>query len=69
MLDVLNSGRFAREVNQLCMYDTGQMGKVIAQISVIVNQLIVRGEQQWQQQQYRLKGQRQAPGTVRFWTF
>jgi putative molybdopterin biosynthesis protein len=31
MLDALNSRRFAREVNQLCGYDTGQMGKVIAQ--------------------------------------
>jgi molybdate-binding protein/DNA-binding XRE family transcriptional regulator len=32
MLDALSSRRFAREVNQLCGYDTGQMGKVIAQI-------------------------------------
>jgi molybdate-binding protein len=31
MLDALNSRRFAREVNQLCAYDTDQMGKVIAQ--------------------------------------
>ena len=32
MLDALNSRRFAREINQLCAYDTDQMGKVIAQI-------------------------------------
>lgn len=32
MLDALNSRRFAGEVNQLCGYETGQMGKVIAQI-------------------------------------
>lgn len=32
MLDALNSRRFAREVNQLCGYDTEEMGKVIAQI-------------------------------------
>jgi molybdate-binding protein/DNA-binding XRE family transcriptional regulator len=32
MLDALNSRRFAREVNQLCTYDTDQMGKVIAEI-------------------------------------
>ena len=31
MLEALNFRRFAREVNQLCMYDTEQMGKVIAQ--------------------------------------
>jgi putative molybdopterin biosynthesis protein len=31
MLDALNSRRFAREINQLCAYDTNQMGKVIAQ--------------------------------------
>jgi putative molybdopterin biosynthesis protein len=31
MLEALNSRRFAREVNQLCTYDTDQMGKVIAQ--------------------------------------
>jgi molybdate-binding protein/DNA-binding XRE family transcriptional regulator len=30
MLDALNSRRFAREINQLCAYDTDQMGKVIA---------------------------------------
>lgn len=30
MLDALNSGRFAREVNQLCTYVTDQMGKVLA---------------------------------------
>jgi putative molybdopterin biosynthesis protein len=29
MLDALNSRRFAREINQLCAYDTDQMGKVI----------------------------------------
>jgi putative molybdopterin biosynthesis protein len=32
MLDALNSRRFAREVNQLCGYDTEQMGKVVAHI-------------------------------------
>jgi putative molybdopterin biosynthesis protein len=32
MLEALNSRRFAREINQLCSYDTDQMGKVIAQI-------------------------------------
>jgi putative molybdopterin biosynthesis protein len=32
MLDALNSRRFACEINQLCAYDTDQMGKVIAQI-------------------------------------
>lgn len=32
LLQALNSGRFAREVSQLCVYDTGQMGKVIARI-------------------------------------
>ena len=31
MLEALNSRRFAREINQLCAYDTDQMGKVIAQ--------------------------------------
>jgi molybdopterin molybdotransferase/putative molybdopterin biosynthesis protein len=31
MLEALNSNRFAREINQLCAYDTDQMGKVIAQ--------------------------------------
>ena len=31
MLEALNSQRFAREINQLCAYDTDQMGKVIAQ--------------------------------------
>jgi molybdate-binding protein len=30
LLEALNSRRFAREVSQLCAYDTGQMGKVIA---------------------------------------
>jgi molybdate-binding protein/DNA-binding XRE family transcriptional regulator len=33
MLDALNSRRFAREINQLCAYDTDQMGKVIARIN------------------------------------
>jgi putative molybdopterin biosynthesis protein len=32
LLEALNSGRFAREVSQLCAYDTGQMGRVIARI-------------------------------------
>ncbi len=32
MLDALSSGRFAREVNQLCAYATDQMGKVLAHI-------------------------------------
>ena len=31
MLEALNSRRFAREINQLCAYDTDQMGKVITQ--------------------------------------
>ncbi len=31
MFEALNSRRFAREINQLCAYDTDQMGKVIAQ--------------------------------------
>jgi molybdate-binding protein/DNA-binding XRE family transcriptional regulator len=31
MLEALNFRRFAREISQLCMYDTDQMGKVIAQ--------------------------------------
>ncbi len=31
MLDALNSRRFAREINQLCAYDTDQMGKLTAQ--------------------------------------
>jgi len=30
MMDALNSGRFAREVSQLCAYDTSQMGKILA---------------------------------------
>jgi molybdate-binding protein len=30
MLDALNSRRFARQINQLCTYDTDQMGKVMA---------------------------------------
>jgi putative molybdopterin biosynthesis protein len=30
MIEALNSRRFAREINQLCAYDTNQMGKVIA---------------------------------------
>ncbi|MGA7873077.1 MAG: substrate-binding domain-containing protein, partial [Candidatus Binatus sp.] len=29
MLDALNSRRFAREVSQLCGYDTGQMGELL----------------------------------------
>jgi putative molybdopterin biosynthesis protein len=29
MLDALNSRRFAREINQLCAYDTEQMGQVV----------------------------------------
>jgi putative molybdopterin biosynthesis protein len=32
MLDALNSQRFAREVNQLCAYDTARMGNVIAHL-------------------------------------
>jgi putative molybdopterin biosynthesis protein len=31
MFEALNSQRFAREISQLCSYDTDQMGKVIAQ--------------------------------------
>jgi putative molybdopterin biosynthesis protein len=30
MLDALNSRRFAREINQLCAYDTAQMGQVVS---------------------------------------
>jgi putative molybdopterin biosynthesis protein len=33
MLDALNSRRFAREVSQLCAYDTDQMGTVLARIT------------------------------------
>ena len=33
MLDALNSRRFAREVSQLCGYDTTQMGQVVAHIN------------------------------------
>jgi molybdopterin molybdotransferase/putative molybdopterin biosynthesis protein len=33
MLDALNSRRFAREVSQLCAYDTDQMGTVLARIA------------------------------------
>ena len=33
MLDALNSRRFAREVSQLCGYDTTQMGQVVARIN------------------------------------
>ena len=33
MLDALNSRRFAREVSQLCAYDTDQMGTVLAHIN------------------------------------
>jgi putative molybdopterin biosynthesis protein len=32
MLDALNSRRFAREVSQLCAYDTGRMGEELARI-------------------------------------
>jgi len=32
MLEALNSARFAREVSQMCAYDTGDMGKLIARI-------------------------------------
>jgi putative molybdopterin biosynthesis protein len=32
MMDALNSGRFAREVAQLCAYDTGRMGAELARI-------------------------------------
>ncbi|HKV56021.1 MAG TPA: substrate-binding domain-containing protein, partial [Candidatus Binataceae bacterium] len=32
LLEALNSQRFAREVSQLCAYDTDQMGKVIARV-------------------------------------
>jgi putative molybdopterin biosynthesis protein len=30
MLDSLNSGRFAREISQLCAYDTSQMGQAVS---------------------------------------
>ncbi len=33
MLDALNSGSLAREVAQLCAYDTSQMGKVMAHLN------------------------------------
>jgi putative molybdopterin biosynthesis protein len=33
MLDALNSRRFAREVSQLCAYDTDQMGTVLTHIN------------------------------------
>ena len=33
MLDAINSRRFAREVSQLCAYDTDQMGAVLAHIN------------------------------------
>jgi putative molybdopterin biosynthesis protein len=33
MLEALNSGRFARELSQLCTYDTSQMGKELARIN------------------------------------
>src|SRR5260370_5866342 len=33
MLEALNSRRFAREVSQLCGYDTEQMGQVVARIN------------------------------------
>jgi putative molybdopterin biosynthesis protein len=32
LLDVLNSTRFAKEVNQLCAYATDKMGEVLARI-------------------------------------
>jgi hypothetical protein len=32
MLDALNSRRFAREVAQLCAYDTTRMGEELARI-------------------------------------
>jgi molybdopterin molybdotransferase/putative molybdopterin biosynthesis protein len=32
MLEALDSRRFAREISQLCAYDTSQMGKVIARV-------------------------------------
>jgi putative molybdopterin biosynthesis protein len=32
LLDALNSDRFAREVSQLCAYDTARMGQVIARV-------------------------------------
>jgi putative molybdopterin biosynthesis protein len=33
MLDAINSSRFAREIGQLCAYDTDQMGTVLAHIN------------------------------------
>jgi molybdopterin molybdotransferase/putative molybdopterin biosynthesis protein len=33
MLDALNSGSFANEVGQLCAYDTGRMGQVVARLN------------------------------------
>lgn len=33
MLDALNSQRFAREIADFCLYDTGKMGQVIAQLN------------------------------------
>jgi len=33
MLEALNTASFAREVAQLCAYDTGQMGRVIANLN------------------------------------
>jgi putative molybdopterin biosynthesis protein len=30
MLDALNSRRFAREISQLCAYDTSQMGQAVS---------------------------------------
>ena len=30
MLDSLNSSRFAREISQLCAYDTAQMGQPVS---------------------------------------
>jgi putative molybdopterin biosynthesis protein len=34
MLDTLSSGRFAREISQLCGYDTEPMGRVVARINL-----------------------------------
>jgi molybdate-binding protein len=34
MLDTLSSGRFAREIRQLCGYDTEPMGRVVARLNL-----------------------------------
>lgn len=34
MLDTLSSGRFAREISQLCGYDTEPMGRVVARLNM-----------------------------------